>query len=392
MKIDKSNPLHWLYLAAFTVNAALVLVARWFRRGGRDAVILYGHKLNGNLKAILAHAATVAGGPRLFFLTMDPVYYRALKKAGHPVLLGLNPLHMFRLAGAYALVSDHGLHALILLLKFSDLKFVDVWHGIPFKGFDRDDFRVQQRYDEVWVASELLRKLYIGRFGFRPEVVKVTGYARTDGLVDGGVGRGRVLEKLGIADPGMKIVLFAPTWQQDDANRSIFPFGVEEDAFLARLNAFCLEHGAVCVLRKHLNTRSGSEKVWERVLHRPYEDYPDAEEILLVSDCLICDWSSIAFDYLLLDRPTLFLDVPPPFRKGLSLDASYRFGQVVGDMDTMFSTLGHCLGDPEAYRRQHGATYRRVRQQIYGDMADGQAAERCYIRLLNLAQGCPARE
>ena len=28
---------------------------------------------------------------------------------------------------------------------------------------------------------------------------------------------------------------------------------------------------------------------------------------------------SIAFDYLLLDRPTLFLDIPAPFKKGFSL-------------------------------------------------------------------------
>src|SRR5690606_40302310 len=60
------------------------------------------------------------------------------------------------------------------------LRFFDVWHGIPFKGFDADDFRVQHRYDECWVASPLLRDLYIQRFGFEPQRVVATGYARTD--------------------------------------------------------------------------------------------------------------------------------------------------------------------------------------------------------------------
>ena len=66
---------------------------------------------------------------------------------------------------------------------FGDLAFFDVWHGIPFKGFDAEDFRVQRHYDETWVASPLLRDLYVDRFSFEPERVVPTGYARTDRLV-----------------------------------------------------------------------------------------------------------------------------------------------------------------------------------------------------------------
>jgi len=40
---------------------------------------------------------------------------------------------------------------------------------------------------------------------------------------------------------------------------------------------------------------------------------------LLASDVLICDRSSIPFDHLLLDRPTLFRDLPAPSRNGFSL-------------------------------------------------------------------------
>lgn len=384
MKINKSNPRHWAYLAIFTMNVCLAVLLRAFWRRESNTVILYGHKLNGNLKAIQDYALTVPGGPELLFLTMDPSYFRALEMQGKPALCGLNPMHMLKVVTAYALISDHGLHSLILLLKFSDMKFVDVWHGIPFKGFDGDDFRVQHRYDEVWVPSERLKQLYSGRFGFRDEVLKVTGYARTDVLINGSHNQREIRTKLEIPADCKKVILFAPTWQQDDGNRSIFPFGLEESAFLRRMENFCSTQDAICILRKHLNVKAGSQGSYARILYCSYEDYPDAEEVLMASDVLICDWSSIAFDYLLLSRPTFFLDVPPPFRKGFSLDASYRFGQVVSDIEEMFSALAADLYMPEQYLARFSFTHQRVRHELYGDMADGHAAERCYDRLLSL--------
>lgn len=385
MKINKSNPRHWAYLAIFTMNVCLVLLLRSFWLCKSNTVILYGHKLNGNLKAIQDYALGVPDGPELIFLTMDPGYYQALKSQGKSVLFGLHPLHMLKLVTAYALISDHGLHSLILLLKFSDMKFVDVWHGIPFKGFDEDDFRVQHQYDEVWVASEKLKQLYSERFGFSEAVLKVTGYARTDMLIHDGVDRREIRARLGVPTEYSKVVLFAPTWQQDDKSRSIFPFGIDESDFLHRMNEFCQAQDAICIVRKHLNVKSGSQSDCAQILYRSYEDYPDAEEVLLASDILVCDWSSIAFDYLLLDRPTIFLDVPPPFRKGFSLDANHRFGHIVHGLEGMFEALGMYLQSSIQYLAQNSHLHKRVRDELYGDMVDGKASARCYARLLALA-------
>ena len=41
---------------------------------------------------------------------------------------------------------------------------------------------------------------------------------------------------------------------------------------------------------------------------------------------LITDWSSIAFDYILLDRPTLFLDILDSFENGTYNENLLRFG------------------------------------------------------------------
>ena len=63
----------------------------------------------------------------------------------------ISPLSIPVLARAGALVTDHGLHCLSLLVRLGGLPAYDVWHGIPFKGFDADDFRAQHRYRECWL-------------------------------------------------------------------------------------------------------------------------------------------------------------------------------------------------------------------------------------------------
>jgi len=82
-----------------------------------------------------------------------------------------------------------------------------------------------------------------------------------------------------------------------------------------------------------------------------------------------------------LDRPTIFLDVPAPFAKGFSLGPEHRFGKIVGDFDTLIAALDAYLGDAMAYRRELGERPRQVREAVYGGCADGNATARCVERL-----------
>ena len=386
MKIEKDNPHHWLLLALFGTNVALAVLMRPFTRrkpGTQKRVILYGHKLSGNLLAIQRQLSAVhAGEIEPIFLTMDPAYCGRLVAEGGPACLATSPACAWLLARADAIISDHGLHAMQPLLSLSNLKFFDVWHGIPFKGFDADDFRVQHRYDETWVASPLLAELYTRRFGFDPAKITVTGYARTDPLVEPHETPAEIRRRLGLQHTeGQRLVLFAPTWKQDARHRSLFPFGSDGQEFLERLTDVCRRNGALLLFRAHLNAKDPVPLPADGVIPIPFADYPDTEAILQISDALICDWSSIAFDYLLLDRPTLFLDVEPPFRKGFSLGPEYRFGPVIKDLPELLRELERSLADPEGYRAEYGAHHAAIREQVYGSYADGRSAERCVQRL-----------
>jgi CDP-glycerol glycerophosphotransferase len=373
---------------AFTLNVVAAALLRPFvRRQEIGHVMLYGHKLNSNLKGLYDYSRRQGDKDMiLYFLTMDPACYRELQAAGEQVLLSTNPLNIFKISRASVIVSDHGLHALEILLKFSDISFVDVWHGIPFKGFDTDDFRVQQQYTEIWLTSDLLRNLYATKFGFDRAILHTTGYARTDVLVNQAAGGDAVRKRLGITDAGKKIILFAPTWRQDESSRSIYPFNTDADVFLGAIDRMCDNLSVICVFRTHLNTGIEAGSGYRNIYFAPHATFPDTEEILLAGDMLVCDWSSIAFDYLLLDRPTVFLDVPAPFRKGFSLDASYRFGKVVGNLEEMIAGLELYVKEPEAYWSAYGIKCEAIKRELYDANADGNASKRCYERLEQLVE------
>ena len=382
MKIDRRSARHWLYLCLFTLNVLIALLLRpvWPRRGPR--VVLYGHKFSGNLLAIYEQARMEGRARDFVFLTMDPAYHRRLIDRGQSSVLGIFPACIPILARTEALISDHGLHSLELLRWFSRVMFFDVWHGIPFKGFDSEDFRAQLAYDEVWVASPLLRDIYRQRFGFDGERLAVTGYARTDRLLAPREPLSAAREYVGLAQgDARRVVLFAPTWKQDVEGRSIFPFGVDERRFMDDLESLAMRHDVLIAFRAHMNSGATGDRSRSRVLNVPHGDFPDTELVLRLADILVCDWSSIAFDFLLLDRPTIFLDVEAPFRKGFSLGPEYRFGAIVGDHQAMLDRLDRYLSDSGAYRSEFSGSHARIRAEVYGEFADGHSAARCLRRL-----------
>lgn len=385
MKIDKKNYRHWIALIRFGLNViAAILLRPLCRRRQEKVVILYGHRLAGNLKPIYQYMRSHAGfGIEMSYLTMDARYHHELVANGVSSVLATTSGARRLLARADALISDHGLHVIAPMQFLSDMKFFDVWHGIPFKGFDPADFGPQLRYDEVWVASPLMQELYVQRYGFEPTLVKATGYSRTDCLVRQDADIPNLKRRFGLDDPDIgRIVLFAPTWKQDAAKRSLFPFGLDEDQFFSQLSLLAQRTRSTFVMRTHMNSAASLQSHWDRIVQRPYVSYPDTEDLLLISDMLVCDWSSIAFDFLLLDRPTIFLDVEAPFAKGFSLDPGYRFGAIAGSMAALLDLMETYLDDPAKYREAYAEKAKCIARCVYGGFADGRATERCIARLM----------
>ncbi len=385
MKVDLNNPRHCFLLFQQGFFTLLATVARIFLpMPERKVVVLYGHQFSGNLKALYEQWQQSHSKHRLnlFFMSLDPEHVKELKRGGIQAIQCNKLSDMLVIAKSSAIISDHGLHLLSLLIFVTDIVFVDVWHGIPFKGFTPGDFHLQRRYDEVWVSSPFMKFIYESKFGFRPERVHALGYARTDKLFKypNSISRFRDLASI---PQETRIVLYAPTWQQDDSGRELVPFGETIVSFLGGLAEICGSNRAVLVIRSHLNTRI-CELPLENVMYCPQHAYFDSEDLLLSADILICDWSSIAFDFLALNKPTLFVDVVPPFRSGFTLGKEYRFGIVVGEMELLERSLKTYLDRPELYLLSQFNLHRIILDKVYGFHTDGLSAHRQLDRLISI--------
>lgn len=373
MKIDKKQPRHWFILLQQGAYTLLAILARPFiRKPEKPIVILYGHQFSGNLKALyLQWQETHSNQLSLYFLSLDLAHSKQLELSGIRVLRCSSLRNMLTLTRCSAMITDHGLHTMTPLIALTDIIFIDVWHGIPFKGFVPGDFRVQHHYDEVWVSSPLLKRIYVEQFGFNPEKVHSLGYARVDKLFWGNPPSDSFKDAYAIPSNN-KLVLYAPTWKQDDRGRELFPFGENPASFVQALNDICKANSAILIIRSHINTHIDIEN-YDSTLYCSMTDFPDSEALLQETDVLICDWSSIAFDFLVLNRPTIFIDVTPPFKNGFSLGKEFRFGRIAGDMTSLMNELGLVLEDPDAYWKLQKSEHRIIAQNIYNNCNDGNA-------------------
>ncbi len=378
MKINKKSPKHWLALVKFGATVLTALFLRVFlKNSSRPLVLLYGHKLNGNLKALYDY--TQYNNPeniKIQYATMDSSYCEELIKSN------INALDLTKLSSAIpvakcmCIISDHGLHCLILALILSDIKFIDVWHGIPFKGFTSKDFTTLHKYDRIFVSSELIKNLYINKFGFNEHHVVTTGYGKTDLLLnDHDTTSNTELEFI----KNKRLVLFAPTWKQDSNDRNIIPFGITETEFCEKLNFICKKHEAIFAIRSHLNTNMNFSSNTKLL---PSNTYPNTEQILKHTDILISDWSSIAFDYLPLSRPTLFLDISPPFKNGFSLGPEYRFGDIISDIEQLINILDNTLSELKNNTYSRNSNFNSISKLVYDCTLDGYSCERYYKEII----------
>lgn len=293
----------------------------------------------------------------------------------------LSPLKlgdMIKVAQSDVVIANFGIQTLMLYARLTSLKFVDVWHGIPYKRLT-SGLKFLNYYAEVWVSSPKLKSLYRKLYKIKAPMA-VTGYARVDGIVNRSYTG--ALKKYALPTD-KKIVLIAPTWKQDDNNRSIIPFGVDEKSFLDSLDMLAERTRSLIVFRSHRlsGLQSETSSNHKNIRFMPGDKYPNTEELLSVADILISDWSSLVFDYLPLQRPTIFLDVEPPFKHGFTLGPEYRFGEVVGSMQELLGSIEKYLANPNLFKKRYSKKMVQAEKAAYGATMDGRSCERYYARL-----------
>jgi len=335
MKFNKTNPFHILiYIYGSFIFYFVYLISKVFSFSSENNIVLYGHKYYGNLKSLYENLNIKDYSK--YFITLDYENYKKLKNQSINVLYGLSIKDTLKIIKSKIFVTDHGLHFYKPLLNNDNMLFFDVNHGLPFQKWDSKLVDQWYRYKEVWLFSNFHKSIYQNEFGYEMDNLFVTGYGRLDKIKkfksqeDSSKITSNLKDKYNI-DKNKKIVLYAPTWihKNKKVNKEfMLPTNFK---FLYELNNIGNKLDLIFIFRPHMNTLLNSEflkklRSLDNVLYFPFNDYEASDEFLMISDMLLTDWSSIAFDYILLDRPTLFLDILDSFQNGTYKENLLRFG------------------------------------------------------------------
>ena len=192
---------------------------------------------------------------------------------------------------------------------------VNLWHGIPLKkialleehasSFQKLYFRriFSKKYSYVLTTSTHLVSVMAKSLGVEEKIVKVWGQPRNDVIMKGRQ-KEELFDFLNIQGQDTKLVLYAPTYRDHGTTR-LFPF---EDYQKQELEEFLQEKKIHICIRMHLEETIEKEKYLSKNLHFVNEDViDDIAQWMGCFDLLITDYSSIYLDYLLLDKPMIFL-------------------------------------------------------------------------------------
>lgn len=193
---------------------------------------------------------------------------------------------------------------------------INLWHGVPLKKIALLDPNLKkaariyfkkifsENYTCILTTSHELIPLMARSFAVSEDKIKVWGQPRNDGLFQ----KNDCREILGQLFPDLpeytKTVLYAPTFR-DYGQVQLFPF---KDFDQKQLEAFLDEKNMLLFIRTHVAEQgSAAPYLGKRILFLGNEQAEDVTGILNIFDCLITDYSSIYIDYLLTDKPMIFL-------------------------------------------------------------------------------------
>jgi hypothetical protein len=258
---------------------------------------------------------------------------------------------------------------------------VHTFHGVSLKNHAISE-RVLD-YDRLFVVGEYMRRTLVSR-GILDEGdprIERIGMPKTDALVDGTINRENARESLGLPTD-RPVVLYAPTWGDGSSLED------RGEAILETLRRLPV----VVMVKLHDNSLDPrkTERDWGsllRGLESPnlrFVTDPDVRPALAAADVLVSDASSVANEFLLLDRPVVFADCPALLERlagRADLETwGRRTGVVARDETELTAAVERGLEDPDEY----AAVRREAAADLFYD--PGGATDRAVACLRRLAE------
>lgn len=193
------------------------------------------------------------------------------------------------------------------------VKVIQLWHGtgtikkfgqsVNTGSLGRLEKKANKTITHLIVNSEYTKNLYAKAFGISLDRIYVMGLPRTDIMFD----EDKKNEKLNnffreYPDcRNKKIILYAPTFRDQEVHNPQIPLDLE-------LIRNTLPKDIILILKLHPFVASSfafDESKYEGSILN-LSSYNDLNTLLFAADILITDYSSIIFEYSILERPMIF--------------------------------------------------------------------------------------
>jgi CDP-ribitol ribitolphosphotransferase len=230
-------------------------------------------------------------------------------------------IRSYRVASSRVVIVDDYFFPIYPVKKRSGVTIIQVWHACgAFKRFGRATLEsewgadeiflkwvpIHANYDLTLVSSASIAQIYADAFGQPVEQITAAfGIPRTDALAPSprrDAAEREVRTRLGLRD-NRTTILYAPTFRGADLKGAGAPELLDIAALFRALgDQYRL------ILRLHPFVKSAMripEEARDFVVDASRE--PDVNEVMLAADILVTDYSSIIFEYALLNRPMAFL-------------------------------------------------------------------------------------
>lgn len=249
--------------------------------------------------------------------------------------------------------------------------FVNLWHGCGYKA-NKNGRKVF--FDYCLIPGDAFIKTKMEFFGCSSKKLLTFGYPRYDMMLRENENAKAYCEKLMKEANSNKMILWMPTYRHASSERlneetlnNEFNIPIIDDAAkLLELNDYCKENNILIVIKKHYLQipYDFGENVLTNIVYLENKDLAENDvqlyEFIHYSDALISDYSSVAIDYLLLDKQIGFtLDDYEAYTESRGWvfedPLEYMPGKHIYTMDDFKDFVADIRDDKDAYAEKRAA-------------------------------------
>ena len=255
---------------------------------------------------------------KLFWFSKSHELSRELDKKGVNNIYAYSLEAIKILRRARAIFVTHGYFDILPVKLSPRTVAIQTWHGADIKIIGQHPYmtkyiksrksrlifvkiREADLFDYIITPSgaHKPRKIVEDVFKFPPRRILSIGYPRNDILfIKDPNFLNYLREYYNIPDGIKRIIMYAPTYRESFTTRD--PFNKED---LVKINKLCQETDSLFLLKAHINEEVITLKNLKNI--STVRKDADIQELLLITDILISDYSSVYCDFLLLNRPIL---------------------------------------------------------------------------------------